>query len=206
MSKPRYLWRQLTPEQRVELLAWRKERRYPWHSPPHRPNFGHLRFLISAACYEHGDYIGQNLERMDEFSRDLLVVFTGHARQLFAWCVLPNHYHALVETPDIERLLSQLGLFHGRTSHAWNGEENMRGRKVFFRAVERAMRNDRHYFATLNYIHHNPVRHGYVERWTDWQWSSAKEYLEGTGFEEAKRIWQDYPIRHYGKDWDEPDM
>src|SRR3989442_16012922 len=54
MSRPCYLWRQLTPKQRVELLAWRKERGYPWHSPPHRPNFGHLRFLISAACYEHG--------------------------------------------------------------------------------------------------------------------------------------------------------
>ena len=67
------------------------------------------------------------------------------------------------------------------------------------RAVERAMRSDRHYFATLNYVHHNPVRHGYVERWTDWQWSSAKQYLELTGFEEAKRIWKDYPIRDYGK-------
>ena len=106
----------------------------------------------------------------------------------------------------MKRLLYQLGLFHGRTSHAWNGEENTRGRKVFFRAVERAMRSDRHYFATLNYVHHNPVRHGYVQRWTDWPWSSAKEYLELTGLEEAKRIWQDYPIRDYGKDWDEPDM
>jgi len=206
MSKPRYLWRQLTPKARVELLAWRKERGYPWHSPPHRPNFGHLRFFISAACYEHRDYIGQNLGRMDGFSRDLLAVFAGHASQTFAWCVLPNHYHALVEAPDITRLLHQLGVFHGCTSHAWNGEENMRGRKVFFRAVERAMRSDRHYFATLNYVHHNPVRHGYVERWTDWQWSSAKQYLELTGFEEAKRIWKDYPIRDYGKGWDGPDM
>ncbi|SRR6266568_170749 len=206
MSKPRYFWRHLTPKQRVELLAWRKERGYPWHSPPHRPNFGHLRFLISAACYEHRDYIGQTLERMDSFSRDLLAVFAEYASKPFAWCVLPNHYHALVEAPDINRWLHQLGLFHGRTSHAWNGEENIRGRKVFFRVVERAMRSDRHYFATLNYVHHNPVRHGYVERWTDWPWSSGKSFLQMTGFEEAKRIWRDYPIREYGKEWDEPRM
>jgi hypothetical protein len=44
MSAPRYLWRQLNERQRAELLAWRKERAYPWHSPPDRPNFGHLRF------------------------------------------------------------------------------------------------------------------------------------------------------------------
>jgi hypothetical protein len=75
----------------------------------------------------------------------------------------PNHYHALVEATDIKRLLHELGLLHGRTSHDWNGEERARGRKVFFRAVERAMRSARHYWAMLKYIHHNPVRHGYAE-------------------------------------------
>jgi putative transposase len=206
MSKPRYLWRQLTLKQRDKLLAWRKDRGQPWHSPPHRPNFGHLRFLISAACYEHHHYIGENPERMDAFSRDLLSVFATHASQTFAWCVLPNHYHALVEAPNIKCLLHELGQLHGRTSHTWNGAEDARGRKVFFRAVERATRSDRHFWATLNYVHHNPVRHGYVERWTDWRWSSASQYLAQTGVGEAKRIWQDYPIQDYGKGWDEPRM
>jgi REP-associated tyrosine transposase len=206
MSAPRYVWRQLDQKQRAELLAWRKGRSYPWHSPPHRPNFGHLRFLISASCYEHHYYIGQTPERMDNFCRELLALFGAQARHTFAWCVLPNHYHALVETQDVKLLLYELGLLHGRTSHAWNGEEKTRGRKVFFRAVERAMRSERHYWATLNYVHHNPVRHGYAERWTDWPWSSATEYLAQTGVEEAKRIWQEYPVRGYGKDWDEPEM
>ena len=81
-----------------------------------------------------------------------------------------------------------------------------RGRKVFFRAVERAMRSERHYWATLNYVHHNPVHHGYVERWTDWQWSSAPEYLAQTDLAEAKRIWCEYPLHDYGKAWDAPEM
>jgi putative transposase len=206
MSAPRYVWRQLHKKQRAELLAWRKQRGYPWHSPPHRSNFGHLRFLISASCYEHRHYIGYTPERMDLFSCDLLMTFTAHAKQTFAWCVLPNHYHALVEAPDIKLLLHELGLLHGRTSHAWNGEDETRGRKVFFRAVERGMRSERHYWATLNYVHHNPVRHSYVERWTDWPWSSAAQYLAQTGLAEAKRIWRDYPVRDYGKNWDEPEI
>lgn len=60
MSQPEYRWRQLTPKQRAELLAWRKERGHPWHSPPHRPNFGHLRFHITAACFEHRSNIGHS--------------------------------------------------------------------------------------------------------------------------------------------------
>ena len=109
MSQPRYVWRQLTPKQREELLAWRKERGYPWHSPPHRPNFGHLRFLLSAACYEHRHYIGHSPERMDTFARDLLEVFATQAAEVFGWCVLPNHYHALVEAPNVKALLHELG-------------------------------------------------------------------------------------------------
>jgi len=26
------------------------------------------------------------------------------------------------------------------------------------------MRNDAHFWATMNYVHHNPVPHGYVQR------------------------------------------
>jgi putative transposase len=135
----------------------------------------------SAACFEHYHHIGHSPERMDHFSRDLLAVFQAHAGETFAWCVLPKHYHALVEAQDIKRLLHDLDLLHGRTSHVWNGEEQTRGRKVFFRVVERAMRSDRHYRATLNYLHHNPVRHGYAEHWTDWPWSSATEYQAQMG-------------------------
>ena len=81
MSQPEYRWRRLTPKQRAELLAWRKGRGQPWHSPPHRPNFGHLRFHITAACFEHQPCIGHRPGRMDDFARDLLAVFAcsgGH--------------------------------------------------------------------------------------------------------------------------------
>ena len=206
MSRPGYIWRSLTPAQRTELLAARLRQKHPWHSPPHRPNHGHLRFHLTAACYEHAPHIGHSAARLDDFSTALVNVLTAHSRQVYAWCVLPNHYHALVEAPDILILLRELGRHHGRTSHAWNGEQNTRGRKVFFRAVERAMRSDRHIWASLNYVHHNPVHHGYVVRWTDWPWSSLSPYLAQTGPTDAARIWHDFPIRDYGQGWDDPGL
>jgi len=206
MGEPRYLWRQLTPEQRQELLTWRKNNERPWHSPPHRPNYGHLHFLISASCYEHAPRIGFSPMRMDSFSAALLETLAQHATRTVAWCVLPNHYHALVESPNILRLLYELGRLHGRTSHSWNGEESTRGRQVFHRATERFMRSERHFFATLNYVHNNPVHHAYVRLWTEWPWSSAVEYLEQTGRAEAERIWKEFPLREYGKKWDEASL
>ena len=68
------------------------------------------------------------------------------------------------------------------------------------------MRSDRHFWATLNYVHHNPVHHAYVASWTDWLWSSAPEYLARMDPNEAKRIWHEYPLGEYGKGWDDPEM
>jgi putative transposase len=135
----------------------------------------------------------------------LLAVLAAHANQTFAWCVLPNHYHALVEAADIKRLVYQLGRLHGRTSYTWNTEERTRGRKLFFRAVERAMRSDRHYWATLNYVH--LIRCG-TDMWSDGRIGrgAARWKFARAGASEAKRSWREYPIHQYGKNWDDPKM
>ncbi len=51
-----------------------------------------------------------------------------------------------------------------------------------------------------------PAKHGYVAKWTDWPWSSAAEYLEEAGTEEAARLWKTYPIDRYGSGWDDADL
>jgi putative transposase len=64
------------------------------------------------------------------------------------------------------------------------------------------MRSNRHFWASVNYIHHNPVHHGYVEKWQDWAFSSASGFLEKFGREKTVQIWNEYPVLSYGKDWD----
>jgi putative transposase len=55
----------------------------------------------------------------------------------------------------------------------------------------------------MQYIHHNPVKHGHVAKWTDWKWSGAHEYIERIGREEAERRWREYPLQVFGKGWDD---
>lgn len=66
------------------------------------------------------------------------------------------------------------------------------------------MRGEAHYFATLNYIHHNPIHHGYAEKWQEWPFSSAVQWLDAVGSEEAERTWRDFPLLDYGKGLDDP--
>jgi len=197
-----YDWRKMNEAQRQDLLQNRLQRQLPWHSPPHRDgekSFYHL----TAACFEHRPIIGVSPERMFDFSTRLLNVLTDVHAEVEAWCVLPNHYHVLLRSDTVLVLLQKIGRLHGATSFQWNGEDDTRGRQVWCKAADRAMRSERHYWTTMNYIHHNPVRHGYVTRWQDWPFSSAPEFLETSGNERATALWRDYPILEYGKGWDE---
>jgi REP-associated tyrosine transposase len=200
-----YRWRRMSPEQKAEALAQRRRQRLPWHGPPHYESDAGL-YLISAACYEHKPIIGASPERMAEFETKLLSVAESTCERIFAWVVLPNHYHVLVRCADIHGLLAALGRLHGGSSFRWNGEERCRGRQIWHRAAETAIKSERHFWATLNYVLNNPVRHGYVERWQDWPYSNAAQYLKDIGREEAERRWREYPVLDFGKDWDPPEM
>jgi len=197
-----YEWRRMSDEERLRVLSERKGRGLPWHSPPHLEFAGSVTFIISAACYEHRSIIGKSPVRMTDFENDILAACQNADSKILAWCILPNHYHLLVRTDNIKQLRKNLGLIHGRTARLWNKEDDALGRKIWFNFFDRDLRSARHFWASLNYIHHNPVHHGYVQKWQDWAFSSAGNYLEKVGHEKAAQIWHEYPILDYGKDWD----
>ena len=197
-----YYWRQLSEKQRAEVLEYRRLNRYPKHSPPHFDSEQEVTYIITASCYEHAPIIGKSALRLTDCEARLLAACEQHCSEIYSWCILPNHYHLLVKTAVIKLLRKELGLFHGRTSFEWNGEDDNRGRQVWHNCFERKMRSVRHFYASLNYVLNNAVHHGYAEKWQDWQWSNAAQYLEAVGSERAKEIWQEYPVNNYGSKWD----
>ncbi len=192
----------MTEEERAEVLRICKGRGLPPHSPPHLEFIGFVTFIITAACYEHAPVIGKSAERMAECEKEILGICRKSNAQIFAWYVLPNHYHILVRTDDIKALRKEIGKFHGRSARFWNQEDNSQGRQVWFNFFDREMKSNRHFWASVNYINYNAVKHGYAKKWQDWAFSSANNFLEKHGQEKALQIWNEYPILDYGKDWD----
>jgi putative transposase len=190
----------MTKEERELVLRFRKQLARPWHTPPH-PLGGAGEYHLTAACYEHQAIMGGSPERMDDFAEGLLTILADV--DVKAWCLLPNHYHVYLRAENLKSVCVLLGQLHGRTSFRWNGEDNARGRRVWHSVADRQIRNEAHGWATLNYIHHNPVRHGYVQNWEDWPWSSARAYLEKLGADDAARMWKQYPVLDYGAGWDD---
>ncbi len=196
-----YEYRRMSPEQREAILRVRAERGYPLHAPPH-PLKEKTYYLLSAANFEHR-HIMVNAERRTEFQKLALEKFQEFDNEVSAWVFLPNHYHVLAYVPNFPKLPVLFNRLHGSTSRKWNLEDDQTGkRKVWYEFHDRMIRNEAHFYATLNYIHYNPVKHGYSKRMNEWEWSSFSWYLEEMGRDWLVEIWRKYPIKNYGDKWD----
>ena len=196
-----YEYRKLSPEEREKLVEERLRLGYPPHRPPHLA-LDQACYLLTAVCYEHRPHM-HTAERRQQILDQLFEQFILQEMVVLAWVVLTNHYHVLVRVSEFEALADIFKQIHGRSSFEWNQEDKLRGRKVWYRYSDRFIRSERHYYTTLNYIHYNPVKHGLVASPYDWQWSSVNWYLETQGREWLQDTWRRYPVRDYGKNWDE---
>ena len=195
-----YDYRKMTPEERARVVHERRQRGFPWHAPPHvRDVSGE--YLITAACFEHKPVFADPPDLSLLFD-EALDAFAQAQLSCYAWVFLPNHYHVLLDTENLSVVSEVLRLLHSRVATEINGRHRQRGRRVWYRYSDRMIRSAGHHWATVNYIHYNPVKHGYVDRMTEWPWSSVHRYLPEEGEDKLLQAWRDYPIGDYGKGWD----
>ena len=140
-------------------------------------------------CLDRG--FGSCLLRLAEVAavvEDALLFFDGERYQMHAWCVMPNHVHALF-TPDSTVSMSVvLHSWKSFTTHRINAKLGRRGTLWQEDYFDRFIRNQEHFENALDYIHANPVRAGLCARPQDWQFTSARyDRPEGAGETPALR-------------------
>lgn len=194
-----YEYRKLTPEEKAKVVQQRLGKGYPPHSPPH-PVRDFEFYLLTATCYEHKHRL-QSQSRRQKLLNELFTKFIDKGMEINAWVILPNHYHLLVRVVDFNCLSSLFRSIHGPLARQWNIEDNVSG-QVWHSFSDRAIRSERHYYTTLNYIHYNPVKHGWAKSPYAWAESSVKWYLDAMGRDWLRSSWVEYPVRDFGKGWD----
>jgi putative transposase len=196
-----YSYRRLTPLQQRDLLRHRRRHQLPLHEPPHFVSGTATTYLLTAATFEHQPILHTAARRHCFESALLAAVEALRAAAVHAWVILPNHYH-LLATVELSEFARRIARLHNGTATEWNREDDRAGRKVWFRFADRVIRNEAHYWATVNYIHANPVRHRHAQRADHWRWSSLGEYLTVHGREALRQLWERYPVDDYGRGWD----
>ena len=161
-----YEYRKLSLKEREQIINYRRTHGYPLHAPPH-PFREAGAYLISAANFEHRAVLNPP-NRRTEFESRLLSIINEIADDIIAWVVLPNHYHILINV-QLDHVSAALKHLHGTTSREWNIEDNLTGkRRVWYKFADTYIRNDTHLHVAFNYVHYNPVKHGYVDDSFDW--------------------------------------
>src|SRR5438876_1134472 len=85
-----------------------------------------------------------------------------------AWVVMPNHVRALFTPVDGFALTGILHSWKSFTAKEGNRIVGQSGKFWQEEYFDRYMRNDRHYFASIEYIELNPVKARLCERKEDW--------------------------------------
>ncbi len=117
--------------------------------------------------------------------------------KIFAYVIMPNHLHLLMQFPENLAPSEFLRVFKRTTSYRllrWYEDYNPSvlyslhykdGKHIRKQFWQRGCGYDRHVEGNpdsirtiCEYIHGNPVRKGLVENPEDWQWSSTKYWLQ----------------------------
>jgi REP element-mobilizing transposase RayT len=102
----------------------------------------------------------------------------------FAYCLLRNHFHFLVRIKDNQNnkdcqsyvSLQFRNLFSTYTK-AINKAYQRTGSLFEKPFKRRHVSNDRYFLTLIVYIHQNPQRHGFVDDYRDWPFSSYQAHL-----------------------------
>jgi REP element-mobilizing transposase RayT len=93
-----------------------------------------------------------------------------------AYCLMTNHYHILVQTPDAN-IARSMRHINGVYTQRFNRKHHCDGQLFRGRYKSILVSGDRYLLQLVRYIHHNPVKAGLVNKPDDYPWSSHKGYL-----------------------------
>ncbi len=135
----------------------------------------------------------------DEMKKILLHSLKAEIRRasydLIAWVILKDHYHLLLKVRNAEKLPQLMQKIHGGISYRINKMNRTQGTKLFHNYWDHCIRDEADFWKHFNYIHHNPIKHDYVNEMQDYDYSSFNFWLEKKrGQEWLNSCFRIYPI------------
>lgn len=148
-----------------------------WPPAPSRRGLPPGAYIVTAGTYLKRPHLNSE-EKLDLHLRLLHDCAIEFGWRLEAWAVFSNHYHFVghksEESASLEDFLEKL---HGCSSREVNRLDGILGRKVWFRYLDKELTFERSYFARLNYVHNNPVKHRLVTDARAYRWCSAEWFF-----------------------------
>jgi putative transposase len=157
----------------------------------------HAAYFITAATYHHQPLLDDNLKGY--LHQLIQATFEEHGWQLEHWVILDDHYHLLAQSQHGRDLPRIIGKIHNLSAQWINQRypaERREYKKVWHNYWDYCPRDEREYLTRLCYLLTNPIKHGYVERLSDWEWSNFHLLMAAQGEEELRKTFQRHREYH----------
>jgi len=144
---------------------------------------GGVFFFTVALADRSSDLLVRDIERLQ---RVYTSIQDRYPFETIAICVLPDHLHAVWSLPQgdanfpLRWNLIKSGFSRGIAAdpHRSSSKIARREKGIWQRRYwEHAIRNEADLARHIDYVHFNPVKHGYVSRTSDWPHSSFRRYV-----------------------------
>ena len=139
---------------------------------PLRPEIHGGLYHLMARGNERQDIFRDDIDRQ-RFLAYLRAVTERQGVLCHSYCLMPNHYHLLLETPAGNISLAIRNL-NGTYAQAFNRRHDRVGHLFQGRFFSRLVEKDTYLKVVARYIVLNPVRAGLVRQPSDWVWSSYR--------------------------------
>jgi len=142
------------------------------HAPAHRLDTNGVFMITAATLYK--EHFFRTSEKLTLLENTLLSLAKSYHWRLEAWAVFANHYHFIAcgeeGALELDRMVKKL---HDDTARELNRMDQAEGRSVWYNFWDTKLTYQRSYLARLNYVHQNPVKHGFVKVANQYNWCSA---------------------------------
>jgi len=96
-----------------------------------------------------------------------------HGWVVFAYCLMGNHFHLVVQVPEANLSAGMQELL-GEYARYWNSRHERSGHLFLNRFSCKTVESDEHLREAARYVDLNPVRAGITFRPDQWRWSSYR--------------------------------
>ncbi|MBI1929546.1 transposase [Candidatus Poribacteria bacterium] len=97
--------------------------------------------------------------------------------RLIAYCLMPNHYHYLVQITDAALFPKKVSYFFNRYLKSLNASRKETGHYFQNRYQAKWIDDERYLIRVCCYIHRNPVKANLVSTLNQWQFSNYLEFI-----------------------------
>lgn len=112
------------------------------------------------------------------------------APRVYAFCLMPNHWHLLLEPRRDGELSTWMQWLSVTHTHRWHKHHGTAGSGPVYQGRFKSfpVQADEHFLTVARYVERNPLRAKRVDRAQDWAWSSLRARRGRAGDAEASRL------------------